>query len=113
MVWTARGRRVHHLPNAIMIANLKLRSCSIFLLLVVALFFVAIYSVTAHAISASRAKAITIGTPSKKVVDLVGEPTKIVKGRIGETWVYSGMTWCIYKVRFGSKGTVVGIEHDH
>jgi outer membrane protein assembly factor BamE (lipoprotein component of BamABCDE complex) len=72
-----------------------------------------IWCMQAPAIPYSTMDKLRIGMNRNEVVALLGEPgSKFAESDGSQRWVYSRMTWAMYKVWVGSDGTVVRLEHD-
>ena len=71
------------------------------------------YVMDGHAVSIRQIEAVKTGDTTDEVMRRFCRPSRVNNNELGESWVYSGFTWCIVKVQFDSNGLVHEVVHDH
>ena len=72
-----------------------------------------VYLMNAHALPIKSIEMTQVGQSTEDVMSRLGSPSRIDKSESGESWVYSGMTWCYVTVYFDNDGLVESVDHDH
>ena len=73
----------------------------------------AMYAMNGHPIPLNLINATEVGDSTNTVLERLGTPSRIVSSETGDSWVYSGMTWCYVTVYFDEDGRVETVVHDH
>lgn len=82
-------------------------------MIVVAIFAVPAVTMSGHPVSIHLLARIRRGMTAGEVKTMLGAPTTIELSNAGETWTYSGATWCYITIHIAADGTVVDVVHDH
>ena len=71
------------------------------------------YAMNGHPIPLKLINETTVGDSTETVFERLGTPSRVDSRETGESWVYSGMTWCYVTVYFDENGRVETVAHDH
>lgn len=71
------------------------------------------YAMNGHPVPLRLINETAVGDSTDAVLKRLGTPSRIVSRETGESWVYSGMTWCYVTVYFDDNGRVETVAHDH
>lgn len=66
-----------------------------------------------HPISMANLSRVRVGMTEEDVEQVLGSPSAIDPRFSRTVWTCESWTWCVFRIGFGSDGTVDEIDHDH
>lgn len=71
------------------------------------------YVMSGHPVSVGSLSSITDSSTQNDVRASLGDPSYVNSAGGKVRWRYTGFTWCIVTVVFGTDGKVTSVDHDH